>query len=135
MNPLATPAFPRRFAGLPGACTLLLLALFGAEAVAQTTLCVKEITSAPTIDGVVAEGAASGGCSADPEWGGVSPAALDPSTSSPQAQLYLAHRPSANRLYVGLTVAGDDELSEFDHALVYFDADNSNTWNAGDFAL
>ncbi len=134
MNPLA-PLLTRSVAPATlGVCVLLLLAL-SATAAAQTTLCVKQLTSAPTIDGVVAEGAASGGCSADPEWAGVSPAAFTPSTSSPQAQFYLAHRPSSNRLYMGVTVGGDDELSEFDHALIYFDADNSNTWNAGDFAL
>lgn len=133
MNPLSLP----RPASLlrAGACVLLLAAFFGAEAAAQTTLCVKELTSAPAINGVVAEGVAAGGCAADAAWAGVSPAAFSPQNSAPEAQLYLAHRPSTNRLYIGVTVAGDDELSEFDHALVYFDADNSNTWNDGDFAL
>jgi hypothetical protein len=133
MNPLP---LPRPASPLTSGVRLLLLAAFlGSAASAQTTLCVKEITSAPAINGVVADGVAAGGCSADAAWARVSPAALSPQNSVPEAQLYLAHRPSTNRLYIGVTVAGDDELSEFDHVLLYFDADNSNSWNDGDFAL
>jgi hypothetical protein len=132
-HPASDPSCRPLAHALAGA--LLLIAFSVSEVAAQTTLCVKELTSSPTIDGVVAEGASSGGCSFDTEWGGVSPAAFHPTSSAPEAQLYLAHRPSTDRLYVGVTVGADDELSEFDHALFYFDADNSNTWNDGDFAI
>lgn len=135
MTALPASALSCRHLARVCAGALLLIAFPLSEVAAQTTLCVKELTTAPTIDGVVAEGASSGGCSSDPEWGGVSPAAFHPTNSAPEAQLYLAHRPGTDRLYVGVTVGADDELSEFDHALLYFDADNNNMWDEGDFAI
>lgn len=117
-----------------GRAVCLLLASV-AVADAQTTICVKNVTSSPVIDGVVASGAPSPGCPADPVWGGISPAEFQPSTSSPEAQLYLARRAATNRLFIGVAVRGDAQLSDADYVLLYFDADGSGTWNNGDFAI
>ncbi|NNF59396.1 MAG: hypothetical protein HKN04_14265 [Rhodothermaceae bacterium] len=111
---------------------LALLSVLLGSAQAQN-VCIKEPSAAPPVDGVVAPGLASGGCAVDAVWGGVSPGAFQPDDSLPAASLYLAYR--ASSLYVGLAVQGDEDLSDQDYILLYFDADNSNAFDSGDFVL
>lgn len=124
------------------ALAMLLVFITPSVLYAQTAVCLKEVTSAPNIDGIVAAGVASGGacltggsCTSDTLWEGVSPSEFHDASSSPKAKLHSAYNGTTNELYIGVTVGGDDELSDFDYVLLYFDADNNDTWNIGDFAL
>lgn len=110
---------------------------------AGQNVCVKTIGSAsPTLDGVVAAGAATPGCMVDAVWNGVSAvefwSGMNPSGgSAPGGYMYFAFRnpagPANDRLWVGIDVAGDDNLTDWDLIFLLFDADNSNSWTAGDF--
>lgn len=114
----------------------LLITLLAVPAAGDAQLvCIKEVASAPVIDGVVASGLPSTGCTPDAVWGGVSPGEFQPGASVPQAHLYLAFHPGTSTLAAGITVHGDEDLSDQDYVSLFFDADNNNTWNEGDFVV
>jgi hypothetical protein len=98
-------------------------------------LCTTSASSASAIDGIVAPGVSSGSCAADTLWPGVGPAAFQPSGSNPEAYLRIARITSGNRLRIGIDVAGDDDVSNFDAVLLFFDANNNNAWDNADFAV
>ncbi len=83
-------------------------------------------------DGVVAPGA-NNSCASDPMWAEVAPIALQPSGGSPSGHLYLATR--GGRLYLGLVIENDDDLTNWDSVAVIFDADHDGMWSAGDFYI
>lgn len=116
---------------------VLLTALAWTEGTqAQTGVCIKTVTAPAAVDGVVAPGTATAACASDALWAGVGPAQFQP-LGSPDGRLYLAYYVTGgNRhLRIGINVAGDDDLSDFDVVSLFFDANNSNTWDAGDFVL
>jgi len=98
-------------------------------------LCTQNFSSASTIDGIVAPGVSTASCAADTLWPQVGPAEFQPGGSNPAAYLRVAHISSTNRLRVGIDVSGDPDVSNQDVVLLFFDANNSNTWDATDFAL
>ena len=125
------------------AVTALLASLAARPAQAQNA-CVKSIGTSPVLNGVVAGGAAGSGCAVDASWQGVSPVELwagsSPSSGlAPGGYLYFAFRDSAgttnDRLWIGLDVGGDDNLTNWDVVYLLFDADKSGSWNAGDFFI
>ncbi|MCP4428760.1 MAG: hypothetical protein GY803_30105 [Chloroflexi bacterium] len=107
-------------------------------ACAQGGLCIKNVTTSFTLDGVVAPGTTTGACSTDPVWSTVNPAQFQP-VSSPDGFLYLAHydpNPGDSHLLIGVDVQGDEDLSDFDVVSLYFDANNNDAWDADvDFAI
>ena len=121
-----------RWIGVAAAFALLLLAPTTGSA---QEACIKQVSGAPTIDGVVAPGLLSAGCTPDPVWATVSPGEFQPGSSLPRAHLYLAYHPGSSTLSVGVTVSGDGDLSNQDYVSLFFDADNNNAYNDGDFAL
>jgi hypothetical protein len=102
--------------------------------VAAVNLCVKSAASAAAVDGIVAPGLA-GACASDALWQTVGPAQFQPAASSPVSYLYLARLTGANRLRIGIDTAGDLDVSNFDAVLLFFDANNSGTWDDQDFAI
>jgi hypothetical protein len=119
---------------LAAALTLLALCLAQGQARADE-LCIKSVGSASAIDGIVAPGLTSGSCVADTLWPAIGPAEFQPGGSSPAAYLRVARITSGNRLRLGIDVAGDDDVSNFDAVLLFFDANNDNTWDNQDFAV
>ncbi len=117
----------------------------GVAPLGAQNVCVKTIGSAsPTLDGVVASGSATVGCAVDAVWNGVSAVefwagGMPSGGQSPGGYMYLALRqppgPNNDRLWVGIDIAGDDNLTNFDLIFLVFDADNSGGWNAGDFFI
>lgn len=110
------------------------LSVFATGAAADE-LCVITASSALAVDGVVAPGVSSGSCSADTLWPGVGPAEFQPGGSSPAAYLRIARISSTNRLRIGVDVAGDEDVSNFDAVLLFFDANNNGSWDDQDFAV
>ncbi len=119
---------------LPVTALLLLLSLAYGQARADE-LCINTAASGQVIDGIVAPGLASVSCPADTLWPAVGPAEFQPGGSSPAAYLRIARITSGNRLRIGIDVAGDDDASNFDAVLLFFDANNDNSWDNQDFAL
>ncbi len=117
---------------------VLLTALAWTEgAQAQTGVCIKTVTAAPAaVDGVVAPGTATGACASDDLWAGVVPAQFQP-LGSPDGRLYFAYYTSGGtrHLRIGVDVKGDEDVSDFDVVSLFFDANNNNVWDAGDFML
>ena len=106
--------------------------------------CIKTITAAPTLNGVVAGGASTVDCSTDVVWQGVEPLELHANSGpsgglAPGGYLYFAFQnpagPGNDRLWIGVDIAQDDDVSDWDILYLIFDADNNNTWNAGDFFI
>lgn len=122
-----------RWVGFSSAVLVVLLAT-PFKGIGQN-VCIKEVSTAPAIDGVVATGLPSPGCSPDAVWGGVSPGEFQPGASLPQGHLYLAFHPGTSTLAIGITVHGDEDLSGQDYVSLFFDTDNSNSWNDGDFVV
>ena len=117
------------------------ISLGGGQLGAQNA-CIKSIASSPTLNGAVVPGVL--GCPnsmPDTVWQGVSPVELwsgsSPSGSlAPGGYIYLAFRDTnPDRLWVGIDIAGDDNLTDFDIIYLLFDADRSGTWNSGDFMV
>lgn len=98
-------------------------------------VCVKKLNSGLLLNGVVANGVTTGACSIGPVWTQVTPVEMLPAGSSPNAYMYLAYNPTAQRFYIGLDVKGDEDLSDFDAIYLLFDANNSKTFDPGDFYL
>jgi hypothetical protein len=118
------------------------LAAPAGQAAAADKICVRSDAGAPAINGVVAPGVTTGGCAADAYWGAVTPVqTMDAAMmgGGPSGYLYTAVRdqpgPANDRLFVGVDVAGDQDLSDQDVVVLMFDANNSNMWDAGDFYL
>ncbi|MFZ1983741.1 MAG: hypothetical protein WAU91_04960 [Desulfatitalea sp.] len=99
-------------------------------------LCVRSLAAAGSaVDGVVAPGEPTATCTPDPLWPQVGPAHMQPGGSGVEAYMYIARITGTQKLRIGIDTAGDPDVSDFDNVLLFFDADNSNTWNAGDFSL
>ena len=114
---------------------LFLLMSIVSSGVLADELCTKGFSSAAAIDGIVAPGVSSGGCSADTVWPQVGPAEFQPGSSNPAGYLRVAHITSTNRLRIGIDVAGDPDVSNFDVVLLFFDANNNDSWDDQDFAI
>lgn len=124
----------RRMRKLAATLTLSLLCLAHGQAGADE-LCITSASTASVIDGIVAPGVSSGSCATDTLWPGIGPAEFQTSGSSPRAYLRIARITAGNRLRVGIDVSGDDDVSNFDAVLLFFDANNSGAWDAQDFAV
>jgi hypothetical protein len=116
--------------------TALLLLLSGIYNPASADeLCTRSVNSASAIDGIVAPGLSAGACVADTLWPAIGPAEFQPGGSSPVAYLRIARITSTSRLRIGIDVAGDDDVSNFDAVLLFFDANNNGSWDNQDFAV
>jgi hypothetical protein len=113
------------------------LAVLGASAAWALDLCVISQGSAGAIDGVVAPGTSAGACVSDSLWESVGPAEFQPAAADPVSHLYMARLTTGDdRLRIGIDTAGDDDVSDFDVVLLFFDADNNNAWTDDkDFAI
>jgi hypothetical protein len=106
------------------------------------TMCAKMTTTSFKLDGVVAPGAPSLACSPDPLWGHVVPAQLA-SAGSPVGTLYVAYydptpADATNHdaeLQIGISISGDNDVSDQDVVVLMFDRDHSGTWNENDFMI
>lgn len=120
---------------------IIIILSFIAHSAFAANLCTKNVTGSITLDGVVAPGV-SATCVSDPVWTGIGPAQFSPAVS-PIGYLYLAYYdPTPNntanndsRLLIGIDTSGDQDVSDLDMLLLFFDADNNNTWNNSDFAV
>lgn len=112
-------------------------ALFGAARTANATsgVCVHNVSQTLSLNGVVAAGAVTASCSTDAVWSEVAPNAMESPDVGRNANFYIAHGTTGNRLDMGIDLTGDPLLSDADYVYVLFDADNDNTWSAGDFYL
>jgi hypothetical protein len=97
-------------------------------------VCVKSVTTDLTLNGVVASGA-GGGCPVGPVWQSVGPVEYLPGGASPSAYMYLAFRTGTNRLFIGIDLKGDPDLSNQDIVILAFDANNNDVFDNGDFLI
>jgi hypothetical protein len=120
-------------------CAILIaisLMILSGDANAQSQVCVRKVNTAPTpFNGVVATGTSTGTCQVATLWPSVAPVKFLPNVGSPEAFLYLAHNPTTNHLFIGFDLKGDTDLSDQDVVALVFDADNSGTFNTGDFSI
>lgn len=113
----------------------LFVTLFtSAAAVRADSVCIKQVSSDITLNGVVAQGA-GGSCPVGPVWPQIGPVEYLPGGGSPNAYLFLAHRATTNRLFIGIDLKGDPDLSTQDIVFVVFDANNNDIFDAGDFLI
>ncbi|MDH3974176.1 MAG: hypothetical protein OEV42_07840 [Deltaproteobacteria bacterium] len=114
---------------------MVFCSLLFSDVVLADNLCVRDFSSPPTVDGVVAPGA-SGTCMADTIWSSVGPGAFDPVATSIESHIYIAQLTGPNRIRIGIDTAEDEDISQFDTVLLFFDANNSGgAWDNQDFAL
>jgi hypothetical protein len=97
-------------------------------------VCIKNLTTDLTLNGVVASGA-GGACPVGPVWQSVGPVEYLPSGGSPSAYMYFAFRTGTNRLFIGIDLKGDPDLSNQDIVILAFDANNNDVFDNGDFLI
>lgn len=97
-------------------------------------VCIKNVTTDLTLNGVVATGA-GGSCPVGPVWPSVGPVEYLPGGASPSAYMYFAFRTGSNRLFIGVDLKGDPDLSTQDIVILAFDANNNDVFDNGDFLI
>jgi hypothetical protein len=117
-----------------------ILSIFNTSALAQSAVCIRNVHSPLTLDGVVADGLPTPGCVPEPAvWKLVEPLEFLPGNSSPGGYLYLAYYdpggPNNRRLFIGIDIANDDDLTDQDVVYILFDATNDGIFNEGDFYI
>lgn len=123
-------------------CFMFITILIAHNAFA-VNVCMKIVTSQINVDGVVASSISSPTCPVDPVWYKVEPHIASPPMPTITSNLYLAYYDPTptnttnndSRLLIGVDTSGDEDVSNFDILLFFFDADNNNSWNDGDFAI
>ena len=120
--------------GLVNVCLISFPLIYPALGMADA-ICVRDFSGAPAVDGVVAPGVSSGSCSTDTIWPHVGPGEFHPSGTVTESHIYFARLTGPNRLRIGIDTAEDPDITMFDAVMLYFDANNSNTWDAQDFAI
>ena len=109
-----------------------------AETRAQAKACARTATGTWTVTGVVAAGQTLGACAANSNWSRVVPLNMTPAsapTGNATASGQIAFTRFADHLFVGITVAEDQDLSDLDRVVLVFDKENDGNANAGDFFL
>jgi len=110
--------------------------------------CIPVVNGAVVVDGVVA-GTNAGvmsmsGCSADPGWGGVVAQSFTPvgNMGLQSAKIFVTGYDAGadgtiNKIYVGVHVEGDEQLTDADKLLLVFDANGNGgaAFDASDFAI
>lgn len=102
---------------------------------AQSAVCVKNVNNNLALNGVVASGTAKVGCALGPVWQTVAPVEFLPAASSPSGYLFVAYRPTTKRLFIGIDLKGDEDLSDQDVVYLLFDATNNDIFDEGDFYI
>jgi len=100
-------------------------------------ICVKNLTSDLTLNGVVASGAGGGACTVGPVWSQVGPVRYvsGPMSVPADAFMYAALRTGTNHLFIGIDLKGDPDLSDADMVQLVFDANNNDVFDNGDFLI
>lgn len=116
------------------AALFAVVSISAASVNAQSLVCLKNVGDALTLNGVVAQGA-GGPCPVGPVWPNVAPVEFLPGGGSPNAYLFVAYKPDTKHLLIGLDLKGDPDLSSQDIVMFVFDANNSNSFDVGDFVI
>ena len=108
------------------------------EAWSQAKACARTATGTWTVTGVVAAGQTLGACAANANWARVVPLNMTPAsapTGNTTATGSISFTRFSDHLFVGMTVAEDQDLSDADQVVLVFDKEGDGTANAGDFFL
>jgi len=124
-----------------GITTLVAAGMIGLPVVALA-VCIATITRTINVNGIVVSPIkmGSGACKGDSGWAGVVARQffhLGSGDPVDKPSLFLAGlgSPTLNTLYIGVHVPNDPDLRPQDQLTLYFDANNSQTLDNGDFAL
>src|SRR5215472_7955719 len=135
---MLTGRYPSRSA-LRAAHSLVLCVcmLLSTSVQASTVACAKNVNANTNLlhNGVVAPGASTAMCQVGPVWTQVAPLEMQPANNVPDGFLYLAFQTGTNRLFAGVDIGGDTDISDFDSVVLLVDADNSGSLTKGDFYI
>lgn len=111
-------------------------AIAAQSASADVQMCSRIMSTSQLVDGGVSPGAAGSCPVTDDFWPRVAPVKMSPKNGGAAVHMYMAVRPVLNRLRVGISAAGDEDVSDADYVVLFFDRNhNSSNWAVGDFAI